>query len=221
MKQIALVVFLIAAGCTRQLDCDAAVDQGIKRLTAGFRAYAPDPQTLEDGTLHFEQIQGTLVRRCTVDRWPSEVTQCFAAMASRTDLQACQSRLSSDSSSRLTAEIAEATKPRETPVAECKPPAAGGRSASERAARRKAMDMLIVYKVALCRCNDHDMNCGKAATDDYQRAMADWAATHTGDEVEFDAKPDRELEQLTQEIADCAKRVFTPAPAPAGSTTPP
>ena len=68
MKRIMLVAFLIAAGCTRQLDCDAAVDQGIKRLTAGFRAYAPDPQTLENGTHNFEQIQGTLVRRCTVDR---------------------------------------------------------------------------------------------------------------------------------------------------------
>ena len=46
MKQIMLLAFLIAAGCTRPLDCDAAVDQGIKRLTAGFRVHAPDPQTL-------------------------------------------------------------------------------------------------------------------------------------------------------------------------------
>ena len=216
MRQIVLMAFLIVAGCTRQLDCDAAVDQGIKRLTAGFRAYAPDPQTLETGTHNFEQIQSTLARRCTVDRWPSEVTQCFATMESQTDLQACQSRLSSDSASRLTVEIAEATKRREAPVAECKPPADGGRSARAHDSKQEAMDMMIAYKVALCACNDHDINCGKVATDDYQRAMVDWAASRTRDSVVFSARPDPEMEKLTSEIADCMKRVMTPAPA--GST---
>lgn len=76
--------------------------------------------------------------------------------------------------------------------------------------------MMKAYKVALCDCNDHDMNCGKLATDDYQRAMADWAATGAGTRVDFSAKPDPELEALTTEVADCSKRVFTPAPA-AGS----
>ena len=216
MKRIMLVAFLIAAGCTRQLDCDAAVDQGIKRLTAGFRAYAPDPQTLETGTHNFEQIQGTLARRCTVDRWPSDVTQCFATMESRTDLQACQSRLGSDSASRLTAEIAEATKRREAPVAGCKPPADGGRSETARDSTRQAMDIMIAYKDALCACNDHDLSCGKVATDDYQRRITDWAATRSRDSVVFSARPDPEMEKLTIEIADCMKRVLTPAPA--GST---
>ena len=221
MRQIVLVAFVITAGCARQLDCDAAIDQGIRRLTAGFRAYAPDPQTLEDGTHNLEQIQGTLARRCTVDRWPSEVTQCFATMGSRTDLQACQTRLSSDSASRLTAEIAEATKRKDAPVAECKPPAAGGRSTRSHEGKREAIKMLIAYRVELCQCNDHDVNCGKMATDTYQRAMMDWAATWAREPVEISAKPDPELEKLTIEIADCAKRVFTPAPGPAGSTSSP
>lgn len=221
MRQIVLVALLMVAGCTRQLDCDAAVDQGIKRLTAGFRAYAPDPQTLETGSHNFEQIQGTLVRRCTVDRWPSEVTQCFATMESRTELQACQSRLSSDSASRLTAEIAEATKRREAPVAECKPPAAGGGMAKARDSRREAIDMLIAYRVALCACQDYDVSCGKMATDDYQRAMTDWAATSGRDSVVFSAKPDPELQKLTIEIADCSVRVMTFAPRPTGRTPSP
>jgi hypothetical protein len=219
MKQIVLVAFLIAAGCTRQLDCDAAVDQGIKRLTAGFRAYAPDPQTLESGTRGFEQIQGTLVRRCTIDRWPAEVTQCFAAINSGTDLQACQSRLSPEHASRLTTEIAEVTKRREDSVAACKASVPVGRAARARNAEREAMDMLIAYKVALCACHDHDMNCGKVATNDLQRAMADWAATH-GPEADVSARPDPAMEQLTSEIAECSKRVMTPAPGPAGSSSP-
>jgi hypothetical protein len=219
MKQIVLVAFLIAAGCTRQLDCDVAVDQGIKRLTAGLRAYAPDPQTVESGTRTLEQIQGTLVRRCTVDRWPTEVTQCFAAMDSGTDLQACQSRLSPEQASRLSTEIAEATRRREDPVAVCKPPVQVGRAARSRNAERGAMDMMIAYKVALCACNDHDMNCGKVATDEYARAMAAWVPTHKR-EVNLSARPDPEMEQITIEVAECAKRVMTPAPAPAGSSSP-
>lgn len=55
----------------------------------------------------------------------------------------------------------------------------------------------------------------------YQQAMADWAATWAGDRVEFSAKPDPELVKITTEVADCSRRVFTPAPGPAGGTPPP
>jgi hypothetical protein len=220
MKQIVLVAFLIAAGCTRQLDCDAAVDQGIKRLTAGFRAYAPDPQTVESGTRTLEQIQGTLVRRCTIDRWPAEVTQCFATMDSGTDLQACQSRLSPDHASRLSTEIAEATRRREAPVAECKPPVPAGRVARVRDARRAAFEMMNTYKIDLCQCNDHDLNCGKVATDAFQRAITDWVAHNDVPPADLSEKPDPEMEKLTQEVADCSRRVMTPAPGLPGGGPP-
>lgn len=221
MKQLVLVAFWMAAGCARQLDCDAAIDQGIKRLTTGYRAYAPDPQMLERGTLTFARFQDTLVRRCKVDRWPQEITQCFATVDSRTDLQACQSRLSPERSSQLTAELAQATSGMEDRVAECKPPAPRGRAARSHDGKRDAMDMMIAYKNALCSCNDHDLNCGKAATDAYQRAMTDWAATWAGESVDFNAKPDPDLEQLTLEVADCSRRVFTPARSSPGGATPP
>ena len=192
-----------------------------RALTAGFRAYAPDPQTLENGTHDFEQIQGALVRRCTVDRWPSEVTQCFATMDSRTDLQACQIKLNPDSSSRLTAEIAEATKRGEAPVAECKPLAAGGRAARKRDDNREMFEMMNGYKIDLCSCNDHDLNCGKAATDTFQKVITDWIANREGTPADLGAKPDPAMEKLTIEVAECARRVMTPAPGPAGSTNPP
>jgi hypothetical protein len=83
------------------------------------------------------------------------------------------------------------------------------------------MDMMVAYKVALCACNDHDLNCGKAATDVYQQAMADWVATKAVERVDFSMKPDPELEKLTTEVADCAVRVMTPAPHPAGRTPSP
>ncbi len=77
--------------------------------------------------------------------------------------------------------------------------------------------MLKAYKVDLCNCNDHDLNCGKVATDAYQQVVMDWAATRAGTRIDFGTKPDPELEKLTTEIADCARRVMTPAPGPAGS----
>ena len=131
-------------------------------------------------------------------------------MNSGTDLQACQRRLSPEHASRLSAEIAEATRRREAPVAECKPPVVVGRAARSRDAMHEAIAMMVAYKVALCACNDHDQNCGKVATDDYQRAVANWVATRSG-EIDMGAKPDPEVEKIVNEVADCSKRVMTPA----------
>lgn len=238
MKQCVLVAFLIAAGCaetpvrsapsggqngepTASFDCDAAIARGIKRLTAGLRDYAPDPQTLESGVRTFERIQGALARRCIVDSWPPEVTQCFATMERRTDIQACQSRLSAEPSSKLATEIAEATRSMDDRDAESVPLARRRRPSKSREGYREALDMMKAFKVDLCNCNDHDLNCGKVATDAYQRAMMDWAATRAGTGVDISAKPDPELEKLTTEVADCARRVMTPAPGPAGSASAP
>ena len=117
MRQFAFIALLIVAGCaetpvrsapsgqqtgtaTASLDCDAAIDKGIKRLAAGLQEYAPDPQTLENGIRTFDRIKGALVRRCVVDSWPPEVTQCFATMERRTDMQTCQTGTSARSGSR-------------------------------------------------------------------------------------------------------------------------
>ena len=81
----------------------------------------------------------------------------------------------------------------------------------------EAMEMMKKYKTDLCACKDHDMDCGKKATDAYQKAMADWAAKNTGDKTaDTSAKPDPEMEKLTTEVADCSKRVMTPDTAAAG-----
>lgn len=227
MKQLVLVAFLITGGCAEtpvrsaasgqpsgepggSFDCDAAIGKGIKRLTAKLREYAPDPQTLETGISSFDKIRGALVRRCIVDSWPPEVTQCFATLERRTDLQVCQSRLSAEPSSRLARELAELTSSKQDLCTESMPRARGSQRVTSHDNYREAFEMMKAYKVALCNCNDHDLNCGKLATDDYQRAMADWAATRASTRVDFSAKPDPELERLTFEVADCARRVMTP-----------
>jgi hypothetical protein len=93
----------------------------------------------------------------------------------------------------------------------------------------EAMEMMKKYKTDLCACKDHDMDCGKKATDAYQKAMADWAAKNTGDKAaDTSAKPDPEMEKVTNEVADCSKRVMTPdmgaaagAPPAGGAAAPP
>src|SRR3954471_7699522 len=80
----------------------------------------------------------------------------------------------------------------------------------------EAMEMMKKYKTDLCACKDHDLDCGKKATDAYQKSMADWAAKNTGDKADTSAKPDPEMEKLTTEVADCSKRVMTPDMGAAG-----
>ncbi len=74
----------------------------------------------------------------------------------------------------------------------------------------EAMEMMKGYKTALCACKDHDTDCGKKATDAYQKSMADWAAKNAGDKADTSAKPDPDMEKVTTEVADCSKRVMTP-----------
>ena len=80
----------------------------------------------------------------------------------------------------------------------------------------EAMEMMKKYKTDLCACKDHDLDCGKKATDAYQKAMADWAAKNAGDKADTSMKPDPEMEKLTTEVADCSKRVMTPDMGAAG-----
>ena len=80
----------------------------------------------------------------------------------------------------------------------------------------EAMEMMKKYKADLCACKDHDLDCGKKATDAYQKAMADWAAKNAGDKGDTSVKPDPEMEKLTTEVADCSKRVMTPDMGAAG-----
>jgi hypothetical protein len=80
----------------------------------------------------------------------------------------------------------------------------------------EAMDMMKKYKADLCACKDHDLDCGKKATDGYQKSMADWAAKNAGDKGDTSMKPDPEMEKLTTEVADCSKRVMTPDMGAAG-----
>ena len=80
----------------------------------------------------------------------------------------------------------------------------------------EAMDMMKKYKADLCACKDHDMACGKNATDAYSKATAEFAAKNPPDKADPGAKADPDMEKLTTEVADCSKRVMTPDMGAAG-----
>jgi hypothetical protein len=83
----------------------------------------------------------------------------------------------------------------------------------------EAMDAMKKYKTDLCACKDHDIECGKKASDAYMKSQSE----NAGKAADMSAKPDPDMEKLQTEIADCTKRVMTPDTGAAGGAagTPP
>jgi hypothetical protein len=79
----------------------------------------------------------------------------------------------------------------------------------------EAMEAMKKYKTDLCTCKDHDVECGKKASDAYMKSQSEAA----GKAADMSAKPDPDMEKVQTEIADCTKRVMTPDVGAAG--TPP
>lgn len=78
----------------------------------------------------------------------------------------------------------------------------------------EGMEAMKKYKGDLCACKDHDVECGKKASDAYMKSQSEAA----GKAADMSAKPDPEMEKLQTEIADCTKRVMTPDVPAAGGT---
>jgi hypothetical protein len=77
-----------------------AVDQMMSRMSG---ANVPDEMKAamkERG----DALKKVIITRCTEDKWPAEVTDCYAKAASREDIKACRAKLPADQSSKLQAE---------------------------------------------------------------------------------------------------------------------
>src|SRR5206468_1602551 len=68
-----------------------------------------------------------------------------------------------------------------------------------------------------CACKDHDIECGKKASDAYMKSQSE----NAGKAGDMSAKPDPDMEKLQTEIADCTKRVMTPDTGAAGGAAAP
>ena len=77
----------------------------------------------------------------------------------------------------------------------------------------EAMEAMKKYKADICACKDHDVDCGKKASDAFMKSQSEGA----GKATDMSAKPDPEQDKMQTEIADCTKRVMTPDMGAAGA----
>jgi hypothetical protein len=108
MKTIVLVALLTAAGCSKKgSDCDSAIGKGMDNFSATLKANSGKssmitPQIMEEMQKRLGTLRTTLIQRCTEDKWPAEVTTCFATVSKRDEMQACQSKLSPEQQQKVT-----------------------------------------------------------------------------------------------------------------------
>jgi hypothetical protein len=111
MKKIILVALVAAAaGCGSKKagsDCDAAIAKGVENFTKNIKEHTPNPQITERMIGMMDTLKGVLIERCKADGWAPEVVSCFTTVSNRRDMQACQSKLGPEQSSKLTAEISQ------------------------------------------------------------------------------------------------------------------
>jgi hypothetical protein len=107
MKKIVLVALLAAAGCNKKsgADCDGAIAKGMDNFKANIKEHAANPQITERMMGVVDKLRGTLVERCKEDKWADEVVTCYTTVHDRKDMQGCQTKLTPDQQSKLTAEI--------------------------------------------------------------------------------------------------------------------
>lgn len=111
MKKIMLVALLAAAAACGSKksgsDCDAAIAKGIENFSKNVKEHAPNPQIVERMMGMVDKLKGVLTERCKADNWPPEVVSCFTTVNNRKDMQACQSKLTPEQASKLTAGITQ------------------------------------------------------------------------------------------------------------------
>jgi hypothetical protein len=125
MKTIVLVVLVVVAGCggKKGPDCNESVAKGIEAATATLGGHSTSPQMMASMVSAMNQLKVAVTKRCTEDKWPAEVVNCFGGAKDMGDLQGCQSRLDKDLRDKLNADIREIRNSRQrTPDVPGHPP---------------------------------------------------------------------------------------------------
>ena len=110
MKKIVFVALLAAAGCGSKKggsDCDAAIAKAIENFSKSIKEHAPNPQIVDRMMSMMDKLKGVLTERCKADNWPPEVVSCFPTASNPRDMQACQSKLNPEQTSKLRADLAK------------------------------------------------------------------------------------------------------------------
>ena len=103
MKHL-LVIAALLVGCSKSgSDCATAIGKGMEKFSEKARSGNPEMQQAMNDVAG--KLKDTLIKRCTEDKWPSEVVNCFTTAADRPAMQECQSKLSDDQREKVMADI--------------------------------------------------------------------------------------------------------------------
>jgi hypothetical protein len=104
MKHL-LVVLAVTAACSKSApDCATAIGKGMDNFSEQMKTKAP--AAMQGGMAEMAaSLKSTLIKRCTEDKWASEVVSCFTTVSDRPGMQACQQKLSEEQREKLMADI--------------------------------------------------------------------------------------------------------------------
>lgn len=107
MKKIVLVALLAAAGCSKKAtsDCDASISKGLDNFSNTVKSRTTNEEMKQRMATVLGTLRTTLVKRCTEDKWPTEVTKCFETVANMRDMQTCQTKLSTEQHEKVRSAI--------------------------------------------------------------------------------------------------------------------
>jgi hypothetical protein len=106
MCAASLALAMTGAGCKKgggAGDCAAAITKGVDAMTASGadRMKAAPPEMQAKMTEATAKLKGVITNRCTEDKWPAEVIDCYGAAQKREDLRACRAKLPAESAAKL------------------------------------------------------------------------------------------------------------------------
>jgi len=105
MKHLVLITALLV-GCSKSgSDCATSIGKGMEKFAEQAKSRAPNPEMQQAMTDMAGKLKDTLIKRCTEDKWPSEVVNCFTTASDRPAMQQCQQKLSDEQRDKVIADI--------------------------------------------------------------------------------------------------------------------
>jgi hypothetical protein len=100
---------LVGFGCKKgssASSCADAINKGVDTMMAAgakrMEGAPPDMKAKMDETA--VKLKGVITNRCTEDKWPAEVIDCYSKAQKRTDLRDCRNKLPEDQQQKLQSE---------------------------------------------------------------------------------------------------------------------
>ena len=104
MKKLIVIVALVAA-CKGKSDRCTEASTSVDRMMAKFAGAAGMPEQVKaEMKERGDKLKAAIVKRCTEDKWPSDVIDCYAKASSKSDITTCREKLPPELAGKLQAE---------------------------------------------------------------------------------------------------------------------